>query len=260
MTTDAQPVAASDARPRVRPFLVWLALFLALMVAYEFVRDLVEPSSPGIALAHADDVVSLEKATGLFVEPDVQRVVHALPGGEFATKWFYTLAYTLGFVLFFAWAWMRRRDRFSFLFRWFWVMNGIAVVGYWLFPLAPPRMAGLGLEDSTADALRLGGSLDWFEPFKNQVAAMPSMHVGQSVFFCAAIIMLGRSRWRWLALLWPGMMLTTVMATANHYLLDGVVGGIVVATALGVTCLAWPRLARPWDAPARHTAPAPATA
>jgi PAP2 superfamily protein len=222
------------------------------MVAYEFVRDLVEPATSDGALAHSRAVVDLERSLGLFVEPHVQRAVHALPGGEFATNWFYTLGYTLGFVLFFTWAWLRRRDRFPFLFRWFWVTNGLALAGYWLFPLAPPRLAGLGLQDSSAQALRLGGSMDWFEPFRNQVAAMPSMHVGQSVLFCAAIIMVGRSRWRWLALLWPAMMLTTVMATANHYWLDGLVGSCVVGLALVLTRLAWPRLRRPWEpSPAR---------
>jgi PAP2 superfamily protein len=260
VTSDAQAVPASAPRPRVRPLAVWLALFLALMVAYEFVRDLVQPATPGSALAHAGDVVSFERALGVFVEPDVQRWVHDVPAGQFATKWFYTLAYTAGFVCFFIWAWMRHRDRFPFLFRWFWVTNGIAVLGYWLFPLAPPRLAGLGLQDSTAEALRLGGSLDWFEPFRNEVAAMPSMHVGQSLLFCASIIMLGRSPWRWLALLWPAMMLTTVMATANHYLVDGIAGGLVVAAALGVTRVAWPRLARPWDAHAPRPVPAPAAA
>jgi MFS superfamily sulfate permease-like transporter len=63
------------------------------------------------------------------------------------------------------------------------------------------------------------------------------MHVGQTVLYALAIGMMVRSRWRHLAWLWPAAMLTTVMATANHYWLDGVIGAVVVAVAFGLTKL-----------------------
>ncbi len=122
---------------------------------------------------------------------------------------------------------------------------------YWLFPLAPPRfVAGLGLEDTTKAALELGGSLEWFQPFRNLYAAMPSMHVGQTVLYALAITWLCRSGWRWAAWLWPAMMLLTVMVTANHYWLDGAGGIVCVGLALLITSLAL-RRPLPRNAPRR---------
>ena len=151
---------------------------------------------------------------------------------------------------------LRHRARLRFLHTWYWVTNGAAVIVYGLYPLAPPRfVAGLGLEDTTKAALELGGGLSWFQPFRNLYAAMPSMHVGQTVLYALAITWLVRSRWRWLVWLWPAMMLVTVMATANHYWLDGVGGTACVAVALAVTTLLV-RDGRPWVAAPRVPVPA----
>jgi PAP2 superfamily len=226
-----------------------VALFLALMVAYEAVRDRLEPSTAAAPLRHAGQVVDLERSLGLFVEADVQRAVHGLPGGRFVTSWIYTIAYTAGFVGFFLWMWIRHRNRFAFVRTWFWVVHGVAVLGFWLFPLAPPRLAGLGLADPTARTLDLGGSLRWFEPFRNVYAAMPSMHVGQPVLFALTITWLARpSPWRFAAWLWPAGMLVVVMATANHYWLDAVGGATAVLVGLGITTLVLRRRRPPWRA------------
>ncbi len=234
------PTPPAQDRGRAWPALLALVVaFLALMFLYEAARDFV---APGVGAAaphrHADQVISAERSLGLLVEPDVQRAVHRAPGGQWATTWFYTIAYTAGYAGFLLWVFFFRRSRLRFLFTWYWVTNFVAVVGYWVYPLAPPRFVDeLGMADTTKEALELGGSLSWFQPFRNLYAAMPSMHVGQTVLYAIAITLLVRSRWRWLAWLWPAVMLTTVMATANHYWLDGVGGAVCVLAALGLTRL-----------------------
>ena len=67
----------------------------------------------------------------------------------------------------------------------------------------------------------------------NQFAAMPSMHVGWAVLMAYAVITGFRTRWRWLVVIHPVLMVLAVTATANHYLLDGIVGAALVA--LGIT-------------------------
>lgn len=254
----------------VRPRAWWWDLaryvvaFLVLMFLYELARDLVSLDEPATrAYANADQVISAERSLGLFVEDDLQGAVHAIPGGRFATTWFYTIAYVTGYAVFFLWAFFRQRRHMLFLHTWYWVTNGLAVLVYWLYPLAPPRfIEGLGLEDTTKAALELGGSLSWFEPFRNLYAAMPSMHVGQTVLYSVAITWMLRARWRWLVWLWPAMMLLTVMVTANHYWLDGVAGVAVVAIALAITTMVMrrPALGRHWrhdeaDPPPRSSRP-----
>ena len=58
----------------------------------------------------------------------------------------------------------------------------------------------------------------------DQLSAMPSVHVGWAVLVAAAVIAVGKSRWRWLALLHPVLTSYFIVVTANHYWLDGVGG------------------------------------
>ncbi len=224
-----------------------VALFVALTAAYEFFRDLVAVEDLAAPLRHARQIVDAEKALGLFVEVDLHEWVQSIGALEFTTTWLYTLGHTTGFVIMFLWVWFARREQFAMFRNWFWITHVVAVLGYWAYPLAPPRLTDLGLADPTAESLELGGALTWFQPFRNEFAAMPSMHVGYTLIFALTLIWLLRpSRWRWLALLWPAGMLFVVMATANHWWLDAVGG----AVAVGLGLLAADRLAgdlpRPW--------------
>ena len=222
-------------------------LFLALMVLYEFLRDAVAVTSLVRPLRHAGQVVDLERALGLFVEVDLHDWVQSVGALEFTTTWLYTLGHTTGFAVMFFWVWFRRRDQFAMFRNWFWITNALAVVGYWVYPLAPPRLTDLGLADPTKESLELGGALSWFQPFRNEFAAMPSMHVGYTLLFALTLIWLQRpSPWRWLALLWPAGMLLVVMATANHWWIDGAGGAAAVLIALPVADRLAGNLPRPW--------------
>lgn len=224
-----------------------VVLFLALMFVYEFLRDLVAVEAIDRPLRHANQIIDAEKALGLFVEVDLHEWVQSIGWLEFTTTWLYTLAHTTGFITVFVWVWFRRRERFAMFRNWFWITNAVAVVGYWLYPLAPPRFTDLGLADPTKESLELGGALTWFQPFRNEFAAMPSMHVGYTLLFALTIFWLNRgSPWRWAAFLWPAGMLFTVMATANHWWLDGVGGAVAVLIGLAIADRLAGDLPRPW--------------
>lgn len=248
--------ATPTERPRriVGPLLVEVALFMALTVVYEWARALVRPDDSTAALANAATIVDMESAVGLYVEADVQRFFNGLPGGEASVAWLYTATHTPGFICFFAWLWWRHRDRFRFVWLWFWLGHAVAVMVFWLWPLAPPRLTAAGFEDVTKETLKLGGALDWFQSLRNEYAAMPSLHVGYTIFFATVITLIGVTRKRWLAWLWPGAMLVVVMATANHFWLDAVGGALVMATgyllALAVRKAVRLRLRLPRQVPA----------
>ncbi len=229
-----------------------IVLFLVLMAVYEWVRDLVALEDPTRPIQHALDLIDVEKTLGLFVEPDVQDFAHSVPAGEFLTTWAYTLGHVTGYAIAFAFVWFRRRPYYAAFRNWFWTANALALLGYWLWPLAPPRLTDLGLEDPTKTPLELGGALSWFEPFRNEFAAMPSMHVGYTLLFGLTFVWLLRpSPWRWLALLWPATMLFVVVATANHWILDGVGGAGAVLLALAIVSPLCRSLPRPWHYPER---------
>lgn len=101
-------------------------------------------------------------------------------------------------------------------------------------PVAPPRMLdGTGLVDT---AVRYGqsvyGAIGGFDA--DQLSAMPSIHVGWAVIVAVAVVGASRSRWRWLAVLYPVLTTMIVVITANHYWLDGVAAGLLVGLALAV--------------------------
>jgi hypothetical protein len=105
-------------------------------------------------------------------------------------------------------------------------------------PLAPPRMLALS---GLADTGRLYGPEVYgspsSDPLSNQYAAMPSLHVGWALAVAITLIVATRGRWRWLWLAHPLLTLLVVVATGNHYWLDG----LVAIAILGVVLLLVPR-------------------
>ncbi|MFN8109446.1 MAG: phosphatase PAP2 family protein [Thermoleophilia bacterium] len=231
-----------------------MLLFIALTVAYEWVRDLVAPATDAAvsaAFRHAHDVVRWESDLGLHAEGAVQRITHHIPGGDFATKWYYTLAHTPGFITFFVLLWWFRKPQFAFVRNWFWTTHLFALTLFWRFPTAPPRFQDASMHDTTRETLRLGGALDWFQSLRNEYAAVPSLHIGYNVLYALTItwVLRDRGRWRYLAWLLPAWMAWVTMATANHYWFDGVAGAACVLAALGVVHLVSARdIPRPWQA------------
>ena len=71
---------------------------------------------------------------------------------------------------------------------------------------------------------------------------MPSVHVGWALIVAIAAITASRSRWRWLAVLYPAVTTLVVAATANHFWLDGIAAAVLVVAVMGVQRVA--RMAR----------------
>lgn len=113
--------------------------------------------------------------------------------------------------------------------------NIVALLGFWLFPLAPPRMLP-GFVDTVVIFHTWGswGSGD-MASVSNQFAAMPSLHIGWSMWSGVAILRLARRPWaRALGVLYPVATLFVIVGTANHFLLDAVGGAAALAVGFGV--------------------------
>ncbi|MGW7567139.1 bifunctional glycosyltransferase 87/phosphatase PAP2 family protein [Streptomyces tendae] len=114
----------------------------------------------------------------------------------------------------------------------------LALVGFWLYPLAPPRlMPGLGIIDT------VHGVQDFTKPdygtlthLTNQYAAMPSLHFGWSLWCGMVIAIIAPRVWmKALGLLHPLFTVSAIVATGNHWVLDAVGGAAVVAAGFGLT-------------------------
>jgi len=93
----------------------------------------------------------------------------------------------------------------------------------------PPRL--LPPEYGFTDILHSKPQSAWTQNrFQLIIAAMPSLHFGTALFIGICLSRFSPHRWvRWLAPLWPVAMLVTIIATANHFVLDAAIGAMVHA-------------------------------
>jgi hypothetical protein len=119
----------------------------------------------------------------------------------------------------------------------------IALIGYAFFPTAPPRfLPNYGFVDTVSYITGTSARTSVVaNEFFNPYAAVPSMHVAFAVMIGWTLARLVRSRiarvW-WM--LWPAWITFVTVITANHFLLDAVLG---LLTA-GVAAIVARRLAR----------------
>ena len=89
---------------------------------------------------HARDVVSVEKTIGLFTEMDVQRWALSKPWVLDIANLTYFHAHFAVTTLFMFWLYLRRNHHYYFVRNIIFSAMALALIGYMLFPTAPPRM------------------------------------------------------------------------------------------------------------------------
>jgi hypothetical protein len=208
-----------------------LAMVLGLYGVYEATRGLVAGDAH-VALRHAQEVISFERSLHIFVEAPVQHALLGVPG----------LIGTLGFAYLTLhlsltgglWLWLHRRRpaaypvvRTTLLFA-----TALAVVGYVVFPTAPPRLSGVGLVDTVSSGhvdLNAGLVSSLYNPY----AAVPSLHVGYALIVGTSLARYApHTITRLAGLAYPPFVLLVIVATGNHFLIDAAAGAAVAALAL----------------------------
>jgi hypothetical protein len=108
----------------------------------------------------------------------------------------------------------------------------ISIPVYAAFPVAPPRLAGLGMVDTISSQTGFAMDSSLTTKFYNELAAVPSLHVGFAVAIGIALAAAVPNRaLKVIAWLWGPTIALAVMATGNHFVFDIAAG--VVASALG---------------------------
>ncbi len=251
----------------------WKELLLAAAVylVYSIVRNQFGSASgdPGPAFGHAKDIIDIERALQLYIEPGVQQWYLDLPGHGLIRLWnvYYGIAHFL--VTFVALVWMFRRDprRHRVLRNTLALTTALAVIGFAAYSLMPPRLmddpgeyGACQIYAPTAAAAAPPGALaapgcdeygyvdtiaeyggwisfgnEGMKDVSNQYAAMPSMHIGWSTWATIVMFPLVRRRWaRALVAAYPVVTLVCIVLTANHYWIDGVGGLVCLAAGYGL--------------------------
>ncbi len=201
-------------------------LFLAAYVLYQVVRGLI--GSGGYKpFGDATKIIDLERVLHVFAEPSIQAWAankHVLMD---VSDWTYLNAHyvvTLGALVF---IYLRRNDSFYFIRNMFMIAMAIALVGYAVYPTAPPRlMPEWGFTDSISQFLGTFHVDDGpGKAFLNFYAAVPSMHVCFAVLVGCPMARLVRhwpAKIAWS--LYPFWITFVVVATGNHYFTDVLLG------------------------------------
>jgi membrane-associated phospholipid phosphatase len=247
--------------------MAWLlfAWQLLLIEAFELGDDVIRgnllPPNPVEAVRHARHLVHLEQAHGLFLEPGVQlwtRHLHAFFGLlSYATivrvtDVVYAGGQTIIPLLLAVWIFRRHRTRWPLIRTTAFLMVLLCVIGYELYPVAPPRLtsglsyAGHAFHFQNSTAQVIGNvTLNGIPLGYNAYSAMPSAHIAMALLVAGCVLLLARG-WlvRLLAVLYPVLMLFTVIVSGNHYLLDAACGAMAVVLA-AVLALALESARRP---------------
>jgi hypothetical protein len=244
--------------------LIQLVLLAAAYWAWRHARGAVH-GGIGVSFTHARDLVSAERSLGLLIEPGVQHWAVSAGWPAEVARWGYANLHFKGSCLMLAILYFGYRQSFGFVRNAVFAAMAISVIGYALFPTAPPRfLPELGLDPSSSvtgnNPLLSHPGDALFNPF----AAVPSMHVCLSVILAWSLAMLVRRPvLRVLLFAYPLLMTFVVVASGNHFWLDAVFGLATAALATGVALLLahvnpdWSFAPLQWRAPKGELEPRP---
>jgi membrane-associated phospholipid phosphatase len=218
------------ARPRVSPAArAQIGLFGLAYLLYSAARWVTVGDLPS-AQAHALWIIDAERDLGVATEASVQKGL----SGTFVL-WILNHLYLAAQLvvvpgaLIFLYKRSRagyERLRNTILATWL-----ISIPVYALYPVAPPRLADIGMVDTITSETGFSMSSKLTTSFYNELAAVPSLHVGFAVAVGIAVAAAVRNPVvRLVALLWGPAIGLAVVATGNHFVFD-IAAGLVASAA-----------------------------
>jgi hypothetical protein len=234
-------------RLRDGSFLYWWAELFAIACMYALYVHVKTSSqvSPEIALRNAELLIELERSLFLYHELALQARVLEWPALVVASNYFYGAMHfvvTGSALLALFWKWP---DDYRLLRNTLGAMTALAFIGYFAFPLMPPRLLEeFGGPHGFVDTMMAFPTLwtwDSVAGVSNQFAAMPSLHTGWSLWCALVLVPRLRAPWaRALAAAYPVATIGVIVWTGNHFFLDAAGGAAVLAAGYGLAHL-WAR-------------------
>jgi hypothetical protein len=242
---DPRTVPAPGLQPVHRPVrrgLRELALVTAAYAVYTASRLLADGSLAG-GRDRAAALLDLERATHLNVEAPLNHAVSANVWLAVPMSLWYASLHYLVTPAALIWIYLRRPDAYSRARNVLALATGLGLLGFLLAPTAPPRLMGTGYVDTLARYSDFG----WWSThasapaglgqFTNELAAMPSLHVGWAVWVAWALFPLVPKPWRLTAIAYAAGTSVVVVATGNHWVLDALVGAVIPLVAAAAGCV-----------------------
>lgn len=226
-------------RWRLHPGAREIVVLAALWIGYSASRMFAD-NDLAVARERATGVLDIERFVHLDVEAWLNSALSAVPSIAVPMSfWYASLHYlvTPAVLVFIFWKHRSdyRRARNGLV-----IGSAIGLVAYVLIPTAPPRLMGGGYIDTLAQSASYG----WWSGhasapaglggLTNELAAMPSLHVGWTVWVAWAMWRYVNRTGHVLSVLYVAGTTLVVVATGNHWVLDAVMGAVVVAIGIVV--------------------------
>lgn len=233
-------VRGVDGRPgalvEVIGLLLWFVLFTYVHSALG--KDIT------VATANALALQSTEHAVHIDIERSANDWLAGHPVLSHLAVYLYRLYYPViaGALL---WVFVRHADVYRKVRRAMVAMMVLVLPVYWAAPMSPPRFALPGVVDIVAMYDIVGHGARDTGNGPNNYSAMPSLHVGWSLWCAYTVwtaLRVAHPRLALLSWIFPLLMTADVIGTGNHYVLD-VAGSIVLLSLAVVAASMWGRLA-----------------
>jgi hypothetical protein len=238
-----------------RKLVWWREIVLAYGFYFAYSRVRGKGRASGLeSLRNARDLIRWERDLGIYHEHSFQQLVLTNDNMVFLLNNFYGSAHFIVTPAVAVYLFRKHPESYRMWRNVLGWATALALVGYYMFPLMPPRLVpGAGFTDTMVTHPNL-----WkITPIPiwnvgNPYAAMPSLHIAWSMWVCFALLATSRSFWvRVAARAYPFVTLVAIVATGNHFVLDAVGG----AMAFGAAMVIAPAVS---EALARVVAPTPA--
>jgi PAP2 superfamily len=212
-----------------RQLAIWFGFYFAYFAARSFADR-----NPAQAFWNGWRVITFEqRTTHSLIEVTAQQVVNSSHWFVTAAAWTYWNSEFTVVGLALLWVYIRHNDRFRTFRNTVLLANLIGLVGYVVWPTAPPWMFTTYFQDGVNHS---SGALAFFA---NPYAAMPSLHAADALIVGVFLVGICRRWWaKAIWVVWPAWVWFCVLATANHFLLDVVAGIGVALVAIAVVRLA----------------------
>ncbi|MBI2764807.1 MAG: phosphatase PAP2 family protein [Chloroflexi bacterium] len=208
-----------------------IVIAVAAFVLYFGVRGFTE-SLVDRARQNADYLIRFERWLGLYHERRLQDLIADNDQLITLMNWVYIWGHWPVIAGVASWLVWKQHDHYLLIRDAFLISGAIGLAIFAVFPVAPPRLMDIDLIDTVTERSHAYRVL---QPpfFVNQYAAMPSLHLGWDLLVGIALFRFAEWRFfRIAGLVLPVFMAIAIVATANHYIIDGVAGVIIALAAL----------------------------
>ena len=214
------------------PHLREIGLVVGAYFLYMYSRALVFSDFQETALANARRVIDFARNAGFFWDPVWQSwAIESAESLVIFFNWAYIVTFlpivlTASVVMYFT-----NRDRYTYYRNVVLLSFLIALVGFMLFPLAPPRM----IAEHFVDTIKIFGPSGYasreFTNYYNAYAAMPSLHFGWAIMFGIIFLRTNNKLIKAFGVVYPTMTLFAITITGNHFFMDAIGGGLLILTS-----------------------------